>query len=67
MKKFGVVVTQRSTGERWVHSTWEDLEQAESQRKALENAMPGAVIRIRDWSERLSCSRLPKVTQYPGE
>jgi len=51
MKKFGVVVIERATGERWTHSTWTDLGEAEDQRKALEAAMPGAVIQVHDWTD----------------
>jgi len=59
MGKFEVIVTERSTNERWTHSMWSKIEEAEDQRKTLKAAIPGAVIKIADWSN------IPKITQFP--
>ena len=51
MKKFGIVVIERATDERWTYCTCTTLKEAEDVRETLEAKMPGAVIQVHDWSD----------------
>lgn len=50
MREFEVTVTAPG-GERWTHSIWNTLAEAEAQAKFLRSSMPGAIIRVNDWSD----------------
>ena len=60
---FAVIVIEPGTGDRWVLSKHSDLEVAREVQRTAEAEMPGAKIKISDWTGFSETSKIDVLTE----